>query len=338
MTKSEINTPATTKKNDLIEVKPMKKAVDLLDRQKLDLEIALSTAIEHGDIVEEQLFLVNDQLKSEVEDRRQAEEALRQLLITINQQNNDLEIALKTAIEHGDAIEEQFYDINKQLNSEICERQEIEVKLQSMVLNLNSQKSDLELLVETIASHGDEINSQMEEQLSSAETMAYTDGLTEIWNRRYFDETFETEWKRNTRSKTPLSLLVLDIDHFKHFNDAFGHASGDKCLKDISAALSNIPRRTGEFVARYGGEEFVIVLPLIDLTNAFIMAEHIRQTIEDLAIVHPKTDCGYVTVSIGVASTIPKPHDKAQTLFDKADKNLYMAKAMGRNQIGTDKN
>ncbi len=321
---------------DELEVEAMEKAISLLSVQKQDLEIALSTAIEHGDFVEEQLFETNQQLKEEIDDKRRTEEMLQRLVTTIKQQKSDLEVSLLMAIEHGDAIEEQLYEINKQLNSEICEREVIEKKLKVMVSDLSHQKNDLEVLVETIASHGDEINIQMEQQISSIEVLAHSDALTNLWNRRYFDEMIDIEWNRSIRAQTPLSLLVLDIDHFKHFNDAFGHQAGDRCLKQVADAISSIPKRGGEFVARYGGEEFVVVLPICDLANAYVVAEYIRKEVEALAIVHPSSDTGNVTVSIGVASMLPQGNEDAQILFKKADDNLYQAKNTGRNKIGMD--
>ena len=333
-----------TRKNSLnsvkqrVELDSMNKTIDLLNTQKQDLEIALSTTIEHGDLVEEQLNLVNDQLKNEVEEKIRAEEALKHLVTTINQQKSDLEIALLNAIEHGDAIQTELFQLNNQLNSEIGERQHVEDKLQSMVVSLNRQKEDLEVLVETIATHGDEINLRMEKRLSSVEQQAMTDALTGLCNRRCYNETLEKEWYRNARNKTPLSMLVLDLDNFKNYNDILGHISGDECLKNVATALADIPKRGSDMVARYGGEEFVVLLPESDLSSATLVAEHIRKSIEGLAIRHPKSVSDFVTLSIGVATVIPKPEIKAQTLFDNADINLYFAKNAGRNRIENGEN
>ncbi|MFK5893351.1 MAG: diguanylate cyclase [Pseudomonadota bacterium] len=324
--------------NQLIELNSMKKTIDLLNTQKQDLEIALTTTMEHGDLIEEQLSLVNDQLKNEVEEKIRAEDTLKQLVSTIKQQKNDLEIALLNAIEHGDAIQKELYELNTQLNSEIGERKHVEDKLQSMVISLNRQKEDLEVLVETIATHGDEINLRMEQRLSSVEQQAMTDALTGLCNRRCYNETLDKEWNRNARNETPLSMLVLDLDNFKNFNDILGHLAGDECLKKVAAAMAGIPKRGSDMVARYGGEEFVVLLPQSNLANASLVAEHIRQSIEALAIKHPKSVSDFVTLSIGVASVIPHPEIKPQTLFDSADVNLYFAKNAGRNRIQNGKN
>jgi diguanylate cyclase (GGDEF)-like protein len=143
----------------------------------------------------------------------------------------------------------------------------------------------------------------------------------------------EKERKRNARNQTPLSMLVLDIDHFKQYNDILGHLAGDDCLKKIGAALAGRPKRSGDFIARYGGEEFVVLLPQSDLNSATKVAEYLRQSIISLDIKHPKSVTDVVTFSIGVASKIPNMALKPSTLFDSADTNLYFAKNNGRNCV-----
>ena len=311
----------------------MKEALSLIERQKGDLEIALSTAIEHGDFVEEQLSEVNSQLMKEVEERKRAENSLQKLVKMINRQKEDLEIALSTAIEHGDAIEEQLFEVNRQLNAEVGERREIEKQLDSMVNRLSRQKDDLEVLVETIASHGDEINEQMQDQLTSVQELARTDSLTGLWNRRTFDESFDIEWNRHLRTSDQLGVLVIDVDFFKTFNDRFGHQAGDECLKAVGQALSGCSRRSGEMIARYGGEEFAVILPNCNLPAAMKMGEAVRDKVESLAIEHPDTGFGYVTVSVGAAVMTPDGNNKPDHLFELADTALYQAKQTGRNRV-----
>jgi diguanylate cyclase (GGDEF)-like protein len=326
-------TTMTDAKKDQIESPTMKEVLTLLERQKDDLEIALSTAIEHGDFVEEQLTEVNNQLVKEVEERKRAEESLQKLVKIINRQKEDLEIALSTAIEHGDAIEEQLFEVNRQLNTEIGERRQIENQLDAMVNRLSRQKEDLELLVETIASHGDEINEQMHAQLTSVQELARTDSLTGLWNRRSFDETFAIEWNRHLRSGDQLGVLVIDVDFFKAFNDHFGHQAGDQCLKSVGQILSDCPRRSGEMAARYGGEEFAVILPNCDKKAALRMAESARSKVESLGIAHPVSSFGHVTASVGVAVMIPGKSNHPDDLFEQADAALYHAKQNGRNQV-----
>jgi diguanylate cyclase (GGDEF)-like protein len=163
--------------------------------------------------------------------------------------------------------------------------------------------------------------------------LARLDGLTGLANRRCFDETLTLEWRRATREGTPLSLLMIDVDHFKAFNDSLGHQCGDDCLKRIGAALQSRARRAADLVARYGGEEFVILLPGTPALHAIAIAERVRSTIEAAAIAHPTSIHGCVTVSIGVATRHPELNSKAADLLATADRLLYRAKNNGRNQV-----
>ncbi|MFH2005384.1 MAG: diguanylate cyclase [bacterium] len=166
------------------------------------------------------------------------------------------------------------------------------------------------------------------------EQMATIDGLTEIPNRRRFDDQLVDEWKRGIRSRHPLSLILLDVDHFKLFNDHYGHSLGDHCLCRVAKALEGAIHRTSDLVARYGGEEFVAVLPNTDLAGARIVAESMRRSVEELAIPHaPSETADEVTVSAGGCTLIP-PRDGAEPedLIRAADRNLYAAKGAGRNR------
>ena len=167
--------------------------------------------------------------------------------------------------------------------------------------------------------------------------MASIDGLTEIPNRQKFDETFDNEWKRAVRNKTPLSLVFIDIDFFKQYNDAYGHGRGDKCLKEVAQALVDSIRRPADFVARYGGEEFVAILPETDKPGAMTAAEGMRRNVELLKIPHaPSVSLDYVTISIGVSSVFPSGGFSDAALVSvvaAADEMLYKAKAGGRNQV-----
>jgi len=161
--------------------------------------------------------------------------------------------------------------------------------------------------------------------------LAATDGLTGLANRRRLDMVLKQEWSRSMRSGTPLSLLMIDVDHFKAFNDRHGHHGGDVALRNVARTLAAIIRRPGDLAARYGGEEFMVVLPGTDLQGAKALAEKIRLAIE--ALPPFASDKHPVTVSIGIASQRPRSGEKQTQLFSQADKALYQAKRNGRNRV-----
>ncbi|MCP5455385.1 MAG: diguanylate cyclase [Thermotogae bacterium] len=165
--------------------------------------------------------------------------------------------------------------------------------------------------------------------------MSYIDGLTGIYNRRLFDQTIEREWRRAIRNSSEISLIMIDIDYFKKYNDTYGHIEGDNCLKKISKVLTTGVKRAGDFCARYGGEEFVILLPDTRLENAEDIAGKIRKNVEDLRIEHRDSEISdFVTISLGVASKIPEINDADYSiLIESADKALYFAKNNGRNRV-----
>ena len=158
-----------------------------------------------------------------------------------------------------------------------------------------------------------------------------TDGLTGIANRRKFDDTLAVEWQRAARSGTPLSLLMVDIDHFKRFNDHYGHVAGDECLRQVTEILATCVRRAGELLARYGGEEFVLLLPGADLAHAEDLARRCLQRMDRRAIPHAASASGsVVTLSIGVAQVFPDASQTADSLVNAADTAMYRAKMDGR--------
>jgi len=164
--------------------------------------------------------------------------------------------------------------------------------------------------------------------------LSTTDALTCIANRRRFDEFLEFEWARAMRTRANLSLVMIDIDHFKNFNDEYGHATGDDCLAGVSKAMCGVVVRATDLLARYGGEEFACVLPDTNIEAAREFAEKLRAAVENLQIKHEKSTVGdVVTISVGVATYQPKPGDKIETLFEAADGKLYQAKEQGRNRV-----
>ena len=178
------------------------------------------------------------------------------------------------------------------------------------------------------------------EQKTSAEALAekmlalsIKDGLTEIYNRRHFDESLINEWFRSLRSETSLSLILCDIDYFKQYNDNYGHQAGDECLKIIARLVEDYARRAGDVAARYGGEEFALILPDTNSETAGHIAEQIRTAIESQRIPHKTVRGGVVTISLGAASIVPSRVNQPAELVKMADEALYEAKNTGRNRV-----
>ena len=172
---------------------------------------------------------------------------------------------------------------------------------------------------------------QSEDALQRA---AYLDPLTKIANRRHFDSFLEKEWQRAVRNGGTLSLVVLDVDHFKLYNDSLGHPAGDTCLQQVALAIQAHACRSGDLAARYGGEEFVMLFAETEAENAMVLAETIRADIENLRLPHPRSPTSnWITVSIGVATIRPHQLDDREALFVAADRALYVAKEGGRNQV-----
>ena len=165
------------------------------------------------------------------------------------------------------------------------------------------------------------------------EALASVDGLTGIANRRRFDEVLESEWRRAQRDRTPCSLLFMDADHFKNFNDIYGHIPGDRCLRQIAEVTAQTLHRPADLVARYGGEEFAVILPDTNCEGAIAIAEQIRFTVEQLRIPHSGNTHEIVTVSIGCATQIPEVNSELSELLKAADSALYVAKSLGRNRV-----
>ena len=168
------------------------------------------------------------------------------------------------------------------------------------------------------------------------ERLSVTDGLTQLANRRHFDEVLEAHFLRLQRAGDPLSLIMLDIDFFKKFNDTYGHVEGDECLRQVACLLNRVVKRPTDMVARYGGEEFVVVLPETDARGAVALAEHIRSGICSLEIPHSSSCVAdHVTASFGVATVTTTALNSPQEVITLADEQLYRAKSDGRNQVAS---
>ncbi len=160
------------------------------------------------------------------------------------------------------------------------------------------------------------------------------DGLTGLANRRHFDENFSAEWRRAMRDRQPLSVVMADIDHFKLYNDHYGHQGGDDCLRQVAAIIGQVVRRPGDIAARYGGEEFVLVLPDTPLEGGIKIAEEVAAAVRTLKLPHEKSPVvPYVTLSMGVACMVPDRSKEMKELIERADRALYAAKRQGRNRV-----
>ena len=163
--------------------------------------------------------------------------------------------------------------------------------------------------------------------------LAHTDTLTGVANRRSFDERLKTEWRRSQRSRLPIALIMIDVDHFKQYNDTYGHQAGDRCLQQICAAMKNSLRRPADLLSRYGGEEFACLLPETPLGQAMRKAEELGESVQRLGIPHASSSAApVVTISRGVAALIPTGELQARELIRIADEMLYEAKRAGRNR------
>lgn len=163
--------------------------------------------------------------------------------------------------------------------------------------------------------------------------LSASDGLTGIANRRFFDEHISREWRRARRSANCISLMMCDVDHFKLFNDTYGHQAGDDCLRRVAGAIASSLERAADIAARYGGEEFVVVLPETSLSGALIVAEKVRHAVHGLNIMHSASSFGRVTLSIGLAAAIPEVDNSYEALILAADRALYHAKHEGRDRV-----
>ena len=178
-----------------------------------------------------------------------------------------------------------------------------------------------------------ERTAELEKANETLSSQSKRDPLTKISNRREFDAFEQRVWNLGAREKMPIAVILIDIDHFKAYNDTLGHQAGDNCLKLVANALEGCASRPLDLVARYGGEEFIAVLGGAAVADALIVAEKMRTAVSDLEMVHPKTDEGIVTVSIGAASIVPTHDEEAKSLIKASDDALYRAKASGRNCV-----
>lgn len=204
----------------------------------------------------------------------------------------------------------------------------LEIHRQRVALQAKTRELDA-IILELVA-----LQAELQEKNRQLQLLSSLDGLTGIPNRRHFNETMDQEWTRLSREQQPLGLIILDVDHFKRFNDHYGHVVGDRCLKRVAGALASRLKRPADLVARYGGEEFAAILPGTPLDGAQHIAEIMRATVQGLDIEHADSPVApVVTISIGVSAVIPAPGCTPVDLIQAADRGLYRAKQNGRNRV-----
>ncbi len=252
----------------------------------------------------------------------------------LQQENDDLHIALTTIAEHGDMVESLLNDTNVKLKSEILERQRAEAKLQTLLSLISREKEDLEIIVETIMQHGDVVDAQWRQKLGETAELLNLDSLTQVSNRRHFDIHLVQQWERVTDNQEAIAVILCDIDHFKEFNDFYGHLSGDDCLRRIAKTLSSTLRNPFDLFARYGGEEFAVILPLVSDKAARQIAQRMQASLALLEIPHHRSPTSeFVTMSFGIGRLYPQPGQSPLDIIAQADENLYKAKRQSRNCI-----
>ena len=177
-------------------------------------------------------------------------------------------------------------------------------------------------------------NQELQKANQELQRLATTDGLTQVANRRRFDEYLSLEWRRLTRSQAPLSLILCDVDFFKSYNDTYGHLAGDSCLRAVAQAIKGALKRPADLVARYGGDELAVILPNTNAKGAVHVAEVLRHEVKRLKIPHASSKVNeYVTLSEGVSSQVPTQDLSPETLIAGADQALYQAKEQGRQGV-----
>ncbi|OTG63537.1 GGDEF domain-containing protein [Acinetobacter sp. ANC 4470] len=170
-------------------------------------------------------------------------------------------------------------------------------------------------------------------QAQQLSILSQQDALTGLANRRYLDEVLENEWKRAIRHELPITIMMIDIDFFKLYNDTLGHIQGDQCLRRIAILLGSISSRSGDLAARYGGEEFLLLFSITDKDQALIQVQRLMELVQNIGIIHPKSNVSkHVTISVGVATMVPHLNDSLSEFISRADHALYAAKSNGRNQ------
>ena len=232
-----------------------------------------------------------------------------------------------------------IFDDNGQLDyaiiafQDITERKQAETIRHRFTEKLAQLNQQLEEYSHTLEQKVLERTIALEQANQELQKLARLDGLTQIANRRSFDETLDLQWRILRREQFSLSLILCDIDYFKYYNDTYGHQAGDECLRQVALAMNRASKRPADLVARYGGEEFAVIMPNTRPDGAWHVAVEIQQEIQQLQLPHCRSPFRYLTLSIGISSVIPNQTCCPETLINFADEALYEAKEQGRNRI-----
>lgn len=241
----------------------------------------------------------------------------------------DIPVIMVTAMGEQESLNEAFEAGATDYITKPVKKVELLARIRS-VLRLNQEMERRKVrekeLIDTLK--------QLSEANRVLTLLSAQDGLTGLANRRHFDEHFSAEWRRAMRDRQPLSLVMVDIDHFKLYNDHYGHQGGDDCLRQVAAIIGQVARRPADIAARYGGEEFVMVLPETPIEGAIRIAEEAAASVRALQLPHAKSLVApHVTVSMGVACVVPNRETEMKELVERADKALYAAKRQGRDRV-----
>ena len=225
------------------------------------------------------------------------------------------DIALENA-----KLYEQIERYASTLEEKVTERtQELEIKNRQLEQEIQERKI---------------IEQALQKVNQKLERLVNVDGLTGVSNRRHFDDYLAREWRRLKREQQPLSLILCDVDHFKLYNDSYGHLQGDDCLRQVAQTIAQVLNRPADLIARYGGEEFALILPNTDLLGAQEVAKKVQQAIRELKLPHKSSQTSqFVTISMGIGSQIPNQDQPVEDLISTTDQALYQAKAQGRDRI-----
>ncbi|MBD2576273.1 diguanylate cyclase [Oscillatoria sp. FACHB-1406] len=265
-----------------------------------------------------------------LENARSLQEKIKQL----EAKNCLLRSALDTQISRNLVLSTSLALVTESLQNEIAKRESSERSLRNLIENISKQKEDLEILIQILVDHADSLDIQWHQKVMYATHLAAIDSLTQLYNRRGFEECLNQQWNVHLTQQHSLALLMFDIDYFKQYNDTYGHIAGDECLKTIARLFREIFDTHCYFTARYGGEEFAAILPHAELPEAIAIAELLQSEVAKLQLPHLGSLCqSYVTISIGVIAATPTPELSPLMLLQEVDRLLYQAKQNGRNRI-----